>query len=87
MHGSARCGSRPAAAQVTGSVKSIARDRWGVKLLGRGAEDFKHSVTLEVQRASRPAIAAIEAAGGSVVCRYYNRCARPPLAQTPRRLR
>jgi len=44
----------------------------GVKLLAEGAEDFKVPVHIEVSRASRKAIEAIEKAGGSVTCRYYN---------------
>ena len=43
----------------------------GVKLLGRG--HIKTPVRIEVTRASKSAIEAIEAAGGTVVCGWYNR--------------
>lgn len=58
---------------ITGSLKAIGVDCWGVKLLSTGAEDFDIPVTIEVQRASRSAIAAVEAAGGSIECKYYNK--------------
>ena len=58
---------------MTGSFKQIARDHWGVKLLGRGAEDFDMPITIEVQQASQSAITAVENAGGSIVCKYYNK--------------
>jgi large subunit ribosomal protein L15 len=38
----------------------------------QGAEEFNVPVNIEVSRASQKAIAAIEKAGGSVTCRYYN---------------
>ncbi|KAG2189091.1 hypothetical protein INT44_004233 [Umbelopsis vinacea] len=44
----------------------------GVKLLADGAEEFNVPVHIEVSRASQKAIQAIEKAGGSVTCRYYN---------------
>jgi len=43
----------------------------GVKLLARGAEQLKTPVNLVVSRASTAAIAAIEAAGGTVTTRFY----------------
>ena len=43
----------------------------GVKLLGRG--HITTPVNIEVTRASKSAIEAIEAAGGTVVCGWYNR--------------
>lgn len=45
----------------------------GVKLLGRGANIFKSPITIEVSRASASAIAAIEAAGGTVTTRYFTK--------------
>ncbi|KAA1478589.1 ribosomal protein L15 [Dentipellis sp. KUC8613] len=45
----------------------------GVKLLGDGAEMLKVPVHITPSRASKNAIRAIEKAGGSVYCRYYNR--------------
>ncbi|KAG2184715.1 hypothetical protein INT43_000628 [Umbelopsis isabellina] len=47
----------------------------GVKLLSDGAEDFHVPVNIVVSRASRKAIEAIEKAGGSVTCTYYNNLA------------
>ncbi|OZJ05775.1 hypothetical protein BZG36_01307 [Bifiguratus adelaidae] len=44
----------------------------GVKLLADGNEYFKTPIKIEVSRASRKAIKAIEGAGGEIVCRYYN---------------
>eukprot|EP00035_Acanthoeca_spectabilis_P007456 m.136816 g.136816 ORF g.136816 m.136816 type:complete len:275 (+) comp13962_c1_seq1:37-861(+) len=58
---------------VTGSIKSMARDRWGVKLLSSGAERLNVPITIEVQRASRKAIESVEAAGGTIACKYYGR--------------
>ncbi|KAI9883357.1 MAG: hypothetical protein M1823_004869 [Watsoniomyces obsoletus] len=43
----------------------------GVKLLGRGAGDLRTPVKLLLSRASAAAIAAVEAAGGSITTRYY----------------
>ena len=45
--------------------------RDGVKLLGRGKEDLRWPLNVVVNRASKEAIAAIEAKGGSVMTRYY----------------
>ena len=45
----------------------------GVKVLGRGAAEFRTPVHLEVSQASATARAAIEKAGGSVTEVYYNR--------------
>ncbi|OJD33243.1 ribosomal protein l15 [Diplodia corticola] len=44
----------------------------GVKLLARGSEKLRTPVNLVVSRASAAAIAAVEAAGGSVITRYYS---------------
>ncbi|KAL2630606.1 hypothetical protein R1flu_015292 [Riccia fluitans] len=44
----------------------------GMKLLGRGAEEFKLPIHIEVSRVSERAKAAIEAAGGSVRRVHYN---------------
>ena len=49
--------------------------RHGVKLLGEGAHLVRSPIHLEVSRASARAIAAIEAAGGTVTCAHYNRLA------------
>ena len=47
--------------------------RDGVKLLGRGADKLKQPIQIEVSRASKSAIKAVEDAGGMVVARWYNR--------------
>lgn len=44
----------------------------GVKLLARGSEHLRTPVNLVVSRASAAAISAVEAAGGSVITRYYS---------------
>ena len=44
----------------------------GVKLLADGAQHLRTPVNLVVSRASQRAIKAVEGAGGSIVCRYYN---------------
>ena len=44
-------------------------------MLGEGAHLVRSPIHLEVSRASARAIAAIEAAGGTVTCAHYNRLA------------
>ncbi|KAF8558420.1 ribosomal protein L15 [Imleria badia] len=44
----------------------------GIKLLGNGAEFLKAPVHITPSRASKSAIQAIEANGGTVFCQYYN---------------
>jgi hypothetical protein len=51
----------------------IGTPRDGVKILSRGASTLKQPIDVLVSRASASAIAAIEAAGGKVVTRYYTR--------------
>lgn len=58
---------------VTGTYKAIGRDRYGVKLLANGKEQLNYPINIEVQRASKAAIAAVEAAGGVIQCKYYNK--------------
>ncbi|KAF8941866.1 YmL10 [Haplosporangium gracile] len=45
----------------------------GVKLLGDGKADFKTPINIEVSRASKSAIKAIEACGGKITSVYYNK--------------
>jgi large subunit ribosomal protein L15 len=45
----------------------------GVKLLSKGAENFKSKIDIEVPRASKSAIQLIEQNGGSIRCIYYNK--------------
>ncbi|KAI9678693.1 MAG: YmL10 [Caeruleum heppii] len=51
-------------------LHGVKRD--GVKLLARGAETLRTPLNILVSRASTSAIAAIEAAGGSITTRYYS---------------
>ncbi|KAL8940069.1 MAG: hypothetical protein Q9211_002455 [Gyalolechia sp. 1 TL-2023] len=59
------------------TVKELNRSRClhgvkdGVKLLAKGSEQITSPLNIVVSRASASAIAAIEAAGGSVTTRYY----------------
>ena len=52
---------------VCGKVKH------GVKLLAKHKNELRQPVTIEVTRASRQAIEAVEGAGGRVTTVYYNR--------------
>jgi hypothetical protein len=47
----------------------------GVKILARGSEELKQPIHVVASRVSASAIAAIEAAGGSVITRYYTKSA------------
>ena len=59
------------------TVRELAKSRCihgvkdGVKLLAKGSERITSPLNIIVSRASASAIAAIEAAGGSVTTRYY----------------
>ncbi|WFD24199.1 YmL10 [Malassezia equina] len=64
--------SKPITARELYESRCIHRLRDGVKLLGDGSEHLRTPVNVVVSRASRSAIEAIEKAGGSIVCRYYN---------------
>jgi len=44
----------------------------GIKVLADGAVHLRTPIHIEVSRASQTAIRAIEQAGGSVVCKFYN---------------
>ena len=45
----------------------------GINLLGRGASSFEIPIHIEVQKASKRAIEAIEKAGGKITTVYYSR--------------
>eukprot|EP00002_Diphylleia_rotans_P024622 TRINITY_DN4870_c0_g1_i1.p1 TRINITY_DN4870_c0_g1~~TRINITY_DN4870_c0_g1_i1.p1 ORF type:complete len:274 (-),score=52.65 TRINITY_DN4870_c0_g1_i1:95-916(-) len=45
----------------------------GVKLMGSGADNFEYKIDIEVSKATRRAIEAVEKVGGSIKCMYYNR--------------
>ncbi|KAL9632880.1 MAG: hypothetical protein Q9164_005032 [Protoblastenia rupestris] len=51
--------------------RCISNVKDGVKLLAKGSEELKTPINIIISRASAQAIAAIEAAGGSVTTRYY----------------
>ncbi|KAF9027149.1 hypothetical protein BDZ89DRAFT_1067153 [Hymenopellis radicata] len=44
----------------------------GIKILGDGSSFFKSKIWITPSRASKSAVKAIEANGGTVVCKYYN---------------
>eukprot|EP00053_Salpingoeca_punica_P005139 m.52856 g.52856 ORF g.52856 m.52856 type:complete len:231 (+) comp13106_c0_seq1:69-761(+) len=52
---------------------AVGKIEHGVKLLARGSEKFDIPLNLEVSRASKQAIAAVEKAGGSISCVYRNK--------------
>jgi len=53
----------------------ITRAKGGVKLLALGGEKFTTPIHIEVSNASKGAIKAIEAAGGTVTCTHFNKLA------------
>ena len=63
------------------TVKELADSRCatnikdGIKLLARGATQIQSPLQIIVSRASKSAIAAVEAAGGTITTRYYTRFA------------
>lgn len=64
--------NQPITARELYESRCIHNVRDGVKLMGDGAEHLRTPINIVVSRASRSAIAAVEKAGGSIVCRYYN---------------
>mmetsp|Transcript_6383 Transcript_6383/g.7736 ORF Transcript_6383/g.7736 Transcript_6383/m.7736 type:complete len:261 (+) Transcript_6383:360-1142(+) len=54
-------------ANVVGNIKD------GVKLLAKDSEKLIAPINIEVTRASKAAIEAVEEIGGTVVCSYYNK--------------
>ncbi|PYI08608.1 hypothetical protein BO78DRAFT_395480 [Aspergillus sclerotiicarbonarius CBS 121057] len=77
--------TRPITVRELAQSRCIHQTKEGVKLLGRGVEKDDHEVPvasvlkqpihLVVSRASGAAIAAVEAAGGSVTTRFYTKSA------------
>ncbi|KAH7041338.1 ribosomal protein L18e/L15P [Microdochium trichocladiopsis] len=61
--------------KLVGSIKD------GIKLLARNPESLKQPIDIMVSRASASAIAAIEAAGGKIVTRYYTKASITRLVQ------
>lgn len=64
--------ARPITVRELSQSRCIHQTKDGVKLLARGGDNvFKQPVHIVVSRASARAIAAVEAAGGSVTTRFY----------------
>ncbi|KAI9790824.1 MAG: YmL10 [Peltula sp. TS41687] len=63
--------SRPITVKELVKSRCIHGVKDGVKLLARGAGELKAPVNILVSRASAAAISAVEAAGGSIMTRYY----------------
>lgn len=66
--------TRPITIRELAQSRCIHQTKEGVKLLGRGGDNIlKQPIHIVVSRASASAIAAIEAAGGSVTTRFYTK--------------
>ena len=63
--------SKPITVKELSMSNCVSNIKDGVKLLSRGAATLRQPINVVVSRASASAIAAVEAAGGSVVTRYY----------------
>lgn len=65
--------SRPITVKELGDSRCVNPSKIGdgIKLLARGSEKITFPINIVVFRASAAAIAAVEAAGGSVTTRYY----------------
>ncbi|KAF6222376.1 hypothetical protein HO133_001462 [Letharia lupina] len=73
--------SKPITIKELLQSRCITNVKDGVKLLAKGAEELKAPLNVVISRASAQAIAAIEAAGGSVTTRYYTRFAMRRIMQ------
>lgn len=60
---------------VDSGLVTCSRVKHGIKLLGKGAQHLSSPLTIEVSQASKGAIEAVEAAGGSITSVYHNRLA------------
>lgn len=67
--------SQPITVKELTATRAIHGCKDGVKLLARGATALTSPINIVVSRASAAAIAAVEAAGGTVTTRYYTRYA------------
>ena len=63
--------SKPITIKELGDSNCVANVKDGVKLLARGSEQLRVPLHIVVSRASGAAISAVEAAGGSVMTRFY----------------
>ncbi|KAL8913294.1 MAG: hypothetical protein Q9171_001858 [Xanthocarpia ochracea] len=64
--------SKPITIRELAKSRCISQVKDGVKLLAKGSEKLTSPLHIITSRASASAIAAIEAAGGSVTTRYYS---------------
>lgn len=55
--------------------KVVGRVKDGIKLLARGSDALQQPINIVVSRASKSAIEAVEAAGGTVTTRFYTELA------------
>lgn len=58
---------------VDSGLVTMSSVKFGIKLLAKGKDRFRSPIKIEVSRASRSAIEAIEKAGGEVTTVHYNR--------------
>jgi large subunit ribosomal protein L15 len=65
--------SKPITMKELLEARLVKKCRDGIKLLGQG--ELTSKIDIEVSRASKSAIAKVEAQGGRIVCGYYNRLA------------
>lgn len=63
--------TRPITLRELAATRAIHGVKDGVKLLARGSTSLTTAIHIIVSRASRSAIAAVEALGGTVTTRYY----------------
>ena len=63
--------TRPITIKELRESRCVSNVKDGVKLLAKGSEELRTPINIVISRASAQAIAAIEAAGGSVTTRYY----------------
>ena len=63
--------SKPITIKELRQSRCVTNIKDGIKLLAKGSEELKAPLNVVISRASAKAIAAVEAAGGSVTTRYY----------------
>lgn len=63
--------SKPITIRELAVSRCVSQVKDGVKLLAKGSEQLRSPLQIIISRASASAIAAVEAAGGSVTTRYY----------------
>ncbi|KAL1885356.1 YmL10 [Paecilomyces lecythidis] len=67
--------TRPITVRELAQSRCIHQTKDGVKLLASGGSTLKQPINIVVSRASASAIAAVEAAGGTLTTRFYTRAA------------